>query len=361
MTKPATIFLTAVIFVILACGSTTSPPTLEPVSSPQGGAVVEASPASGQPVSPTESLETEQGVATEVTVSVTGLRVVYLRGGNLWSWSEAGGSSQLTDTGDMSSIRVSDDGQLLAFMRGNEVWTVRMDGTGARLIDTQTGSDGRLWFAPNNTLLAVSADDHIDVLDLNTSGKMAGVTYPVIPGGYAPEVMWMPDSSGFKTIIPTPTENGKAEMLYVFPDGTVASLAKFAMVSSPDSPYYFSPDGGYLIYTAKSSDGDETLYLMDSSGATRPYGEPGENIRAYGWFPGSKRFVFGQKGTSHLYVGQVDGSPVEVELALPENLRWVDASHYLAIHKGKLIWGDMNGTAMTIDSGVTEFDFLPVN
>jgi len=356
MKKTSTIFLMTLIFAVLACGSTAPRSTPEPVT------IVEKSHVPEQPTSPTESLETEQGLVTEAMVSVTGLRVVYIRGGNLWSWTEAGGALQLTNTGDMSTLRVSDDGQLLAYMRGKEVWTIRMDGTDARLVDTQMTAGGKLWLAPNNALLAISTSDHIDLLDLNGGNKAKATvaTYPVIPGGYVPEVVWMPDSSGFKTVIPAPTENGQAEMLYVFPDGTVASLAKFAMDSSPGSPYYFSPDGGYVIYTAKLSDGSETLHLMDSSGATRPYGEPGESIRAYGWFPDSTSFAFGWSGTSRLFLGQVDGSPVEVDLALPENIRWVDASRYLAIRNGELIWGDMNGAAMTIDSGVTEFDFLSV-
>jgi hypothetical protein len=312
-----------------------------------------------QPVSPTESLETEPGMVTDVTVSVPGLRVVYIREGNLWLWTEADGTSQLTDTGDMSTIRVSDDGQILAFMRGNEVWTVHMDGTDARLVDTQASENGKLWLAPNNTLLAVSASDHIDLLDLSAGGKNTVVTYSIIPHGYAPQVIWMPDSSGFKTIIPVASD--RAEMLYVFPDGTLASLAKFTMVSSPDNPYYFSPDGGYVIYTAKVDDGRESLHLMDSSGATRPYGESSESIRAYGWLPDSKSFAFGQTGTSRLFLGQVDGSPIAVDLALPEYIKWIDASSYLALRNGELIWGDMNGATMMIDSGVTEFDILPVN
>ena len=261
----------------------------------------------------------------------------------------------------MSIARVSDDGQLLAFMRGREVWTVRMDGTDARLLVTQPEAGGKLWFAPNASLLAISTSDHISVVDLNAGSETTVVTYPVIPDGYFPEVLWMPDSSGFKTIIPTPTESGQAEMLYVFPDGTVASLAKFAMVSSPDFPYYFSPDGGYVIYTAKLDDGRESLYLMDSSGATRPYGEPAASVRAYGWFSDSKSFAFGWKETPRLFLGEVDGSPVEIALTLPGNVRWVDASHYLAIRSGELIWGDVNGLVIVIDSSVTDFDFLPAN
>ena len=50
------------------------------------------------------------------------------------------------------------------------------------------------------------------------------------------------------------------------------------------------------------------------------------------------------------FLGDVDGPPVEIALTLPGNVRWVDASHYLAIRSGKLIWGDLNGATVTIDS-----------
>ena len=123
-------------------------------------------------------------------LSPVGLRVVYLREGNLWSWTEAGGSQQLTGTGDMSIARLSDDGQLLAFMRGREVWTVRMDGTDARLLITLEDEGATLWLAPNGTLLAVSTTNKIDVIDLTEGTSTTVVTYPPIPGDYYPEVAW---------------------------------------------------------------------------------------------------------------------------------------------------------------------------
>lgn len=355
MTKTFSFFLLILILTTLACSSTTPPPlgTLQPA--PEPGSDILTTPAS-----PAESPVVEMEPATGETVSLPGLRVVYLRGGNLWSWTEAGGTAQLTDTGDMSTIRVSDDGQLLAFVRGREVWTVRMDGADARLLLTLADASGKLWFAPNTALLAVSTSDHIDVIDLHTAGKTTVVTYPAIPDGYAPEVVWMPDSSGFKSVIPAPTENGQAQMLYVFPDGTVASLAKFAMVSPSESPSHFSPGGGYVIYVAKLGDGSQSLYLMDSSGTARPYGEPAASIRAYGWLPNSKSFAFGWKGSPRLFLGVVDGSPVEFALTLPETVRWVDGSHYLGINSGELIWGDLNGNEMVIDSAVTDFDIAPL-
>ena len=106
--------------VVVACGSTTptpagaQPPLPEPAtataspSAPQLGAAPVASPVSVEP-------ETEP---TQTVSEPSGLRVLYIREGDLWSWTEAGGKAQLTGTGDMSTARLSHDGQSLAFMRG---------------------------------------------------------------------------------------------------------------------------------------------------------------------------------------------------------------------------------------------------
>ena len=243
-------------------------------------------------------------------------------------------------------------------MRGREVWTVRLDGTDARLLTTQEAAGGKLWFAPDNVLLAVSTRDHIDVIDLNAGSKITVVTYPAIPGGYFPEVVWMPDSAGFKTVIPSLTEGGEAEMLYVFPDGTVASLAKFKMVVPADSPPYFSPDGGYVIYVAALEDGKRSLFLMDSSGATRPYGESAGSVRAYGWLQDSKRFLYRVGDPPDTFIGSVDGPPAYNETAFPETVRWVDNEYYLALQNGDLILGNLYAATMLIDSNVMDFDVI---
>jgi hypothetical protein len=208
-------------------------------------------------------------------------------------------------------------------------------------------------------LLAISASDHIDMVDLNTGEKNTVVTYPEIQAAYFPEIFWMPDSSGFKTIIPM--ASGQAEMLYVFPDGTVASLAKFTMISSPDVPYYFSPDGGFVIYTAKLDDGKESLHLMDSSGATRPYGEPANRVRAYGWLPDAKRFVYGVGEPQQTIIGIIGGPHASNETKFSGQVRWIENEHYLTVQNNNLILGNLQGKSVLIDSGVTEFDISLMN
>jgi len=307
---------------------------------------------------PEESLPTEPESGMPQTVSPQkGLRVVYIREGNLWSWTEASGKAQLTGNGDMSTARLSDDGQLLAFMRGREVWTVRMDGTDARLLVTQGDAGGALWFAPNGLLLAVSTRDHIDVIDLNTSFFNTVVTYPAISQGYYPEVVWSPDAFGFKTVIPPQTETEQGELLFVFTDGTLASLAKFALVSLTESLPFLSPDGGYVIYVAKMGDGKASLYLMDSSGATRPYGEPAESVRALSWMPDSKHFVYTLEVSARTFLGDVAGPPSEIVMESYQTIRWVEAEHFFAVQDGNLYLGDINGEKTLIDEGVSDFDF----
>ena len=161
MKKIVTIFSLVLILGILACGTATPLSTPEPAPEVAASSMPEANPISKASPVPQPGTESVQTIAPP-----SGLRVIYIRDGNLWSWTETGGSVQLTGTGDMSTARLSDDGQLLAFVRGREVWTVNMDGTGARLLNTLAGEGAALWFAPNKSSLAVSSKDRIDVIDL---------------------------------------------------------------------------------------------------------------------------------------------------------------------------------------------------
>jgi hypothetical protein len=259
----------------------------------------------------------------------------------------------------MSTARLSDDGQFLVFMRGREVWTVRMDGTDARLLSTLDNEGATLWLAPNGSLLAVSTSNKIDVINLTVGTSTTVVMYLAIPEDYFPEVAWSPDSSGFKTVIPPQTATGQAELLFVFTDGTVASLAKFAMVSLSESSPFISPDGGYIIYVAKLDGDKESLFLMDSSGATRPYGEPGLNIRAYGWLPDSKRFAYSEGNSQNSYLGSIAGPPMKLPVSFSSKVRWVDEEHYLALEQTDLVLGDIHGGSLLIDSGAQDYDFAP--
>ncbi len=354
MKKAILIFPLIFIFGTLACSSTTLPATPEPASATETVSVLAPAPGSA----PTENSAPGQETVPDGALSApSGLRVVYLRDGNLWSWTEPAGIVQLTDTGDISTLRLSNDGQSLAYMRGSEVWIVGIDGQNARLLATQKDTGGVLWFAPNGSLLAVSTQDHIDVINLQEGGSTTVTTYPGIQDGYAPEVVWAPDASGFKTVIPSQTRTGQAQFLFVFTNGTVANLAKFALVPLSESLPHLSPDGGYIIYAAKLNEGKESLYLMDSSGATKPYGEAASHVRALDWLPDSRHFAYTFEDSSRAFLGNVAGSPVEIALEGYQELRWVDEERFLGLQDDSLYLGDINGGKTLIDMQVSDFDF----
>ena len=348
------VFSLLVIFVMGACGSTLLPTTPEPA--PAKTTVAVPGPESTPPANPTIALVPTPDGPVAVPAD---LRIVYLRGGNLWSWAEAEDKKQLTDSGDISTVRLSNDGRMLAFLRGREVWVTHMDGTNAQMLATLDVEGADFWFAPGGSLLAVSAADHIEVIDLGQAISTTVVNYPPIPSEYYPQIVWSPDGLGFKTVIPPQRETGQAEFLFVFTSGTVASLAKFMMVPLTESLPIISPDGGYVIYVAKMSAGKEALYLMDSSGATRPYGEVAEHVHTFGWLPDSKHFIYGVEPSPRAFLGEIGGSPMEIQFSFVTKVRWIDMEHMLTLENGDLRLGDFDGGSLLIDSYVQEFDFVP--
>ncbi len=272
-------------------------------------------------------------------------------------WSETG-ARQLTLDGKVVAATLSKDGDWLAFVRGREVWLMRSDGSEKQMLATLPGEAGFPSFAPNGTLLAVSTSDHILVLDLNTGSATTVLTYPAIPN-FIPQVVWAIDSYGFKTILPVGAEGGSAQLHYVFPNGTLASLGSLDLAPLSESVPLISPDGGYVLYVARHGEDRRSLMLMDASGAVRPYGEPAARIRVGGWYPHSNRFVYVSEGAgdSALITGSVDGIPQAGAPFHPSLGRWVDAGRYLWLENGNLSLCDLGGGKWPIASQVQDYAF----
>jgi len=361
MQMPKVLFLIflAMIVATSACNGAAPTPSNTGTATPQlATAIAETTvpePAPSALQSPTVAATV---VATHPIPVPSGLQIVYLSEGNLWSWTEASGNVLLAGAGDMTAVRLFEDGQLLAFMRGREVWTIRMDGTDARPLVVEEEAGGALRFAPDGSLLAVSTADHIDVIDLTAGTTTTVVIYPAIPNGFYPEVVWSADGTGFKTVIPPASEKGQAEFLFVMIQGTKASLAKFSTVPLAENRAFISPDGGYVIYVATLSDGKESLYLMDSSGATKPFGEPATAVRALGWLPDSRHFSYTSEDQDRMLIGAVTGdSFVKTNAFGFENISWLGAERFLGVQDNILYLGDINGEKGAIAEKVTDFDF----
>lgn len=289
--------------------------------------------------------------------SAAGLSVAYLSVGNLWMW-EASGARQMTFDGRVVAATLTKDGGQLAFIRGGEVWMMHADGSNERMLSMLPGGGGGLFFAPNGLLLAVSMPDHIEVIDVNTGISTNVLAYPSVPG-FIPQIVWAMDSYGFKTIIPTSVEGGPAQLHYVFPDGTVANLGSLDLAPLNESLPLLSPDSGYVIYTGKLGGDQRSLYLMDSSGATRPYGEAAARVCALGWQPDSKHFVYFSEGlqAGDYFTGSVDGQPLAGAPFDPFLGRWVDAQRYFLLENGDLYLCDLGGGRLFLAETVDNYSF----
>lgn len=136
--------LLALLISTLACGMVAvgieTPEAIVSTSSPNTDGSEHPSETQQSPTLPDPSLsptaESDSQTPTPQE-SATGLRVVYIKDGNVWSWSESGSSKALTSSGKAVSARISSDGKIVAFVRQiddfhDELWAVNSDASGER-------------------------------------------------------------------------------------------------------------------------------------------------------------------------------------------------------------------------------------
>jgi hypothetical protein len=222
------------------------------------------------------------------------------------------------------------------------------------------GQGGRLTFSPDGKTLVISSYTSIDILDLASGGRVNAVTYPSIANyetGYLPQVVWSPDSSGFKTVIPPAADNGvnlgPAQFLYIFPTGTVARLASFDLVPLYHTLPAISPDGAYVIFAVQAGPGEAGLHLMDSSGAARMYSEASTSVRVYGWAPDSKHFLYALDNPPRVFLGSVDAAGVPFPASNPDSVEWIDAQRYIVVEADSLVLNELGGPSLVIDNPVS--------
>lgn len=412
--------------LVSACGASPLPaaPLPEAVATQPGVQPEAPPPPAGEITLPPPAAE---GPAP-ADISIPGLRCAYLKSGDVWLWSDGAAARQLTAGGGVSALQPSPDGARVAFERGGELWVVDVDGAGEGVLVPRAyleargaaqgapvilqafgwfpgrqalyfstardaggytlpnqdlhlvepgsagpapwmepGAGGRPAFAPDGNLLAVASREWIDVLDLAAGTRTRPLSFPALANfdtGYLPQVVWMPDSSGFKTVVPPSAAGGAnpgpAEFLFIFPGGAVGRLASFELLPLDRAQPLLSPDGAYLLYAAESAPGDAALYLMDSSGAARAYSQPAAGVSILGWAPDSKRFAYALGTERAAYLGAVDGAPQALPPPAVSALAWLEGASFLALQDGSLWYYESPGAAgVALDSAVTQFALLP--
>jgi putative hemolysin len=354
-------------------------------------------------------------------VKPTVLRVAYFGGGHVMLWTEGQGSRQLTDNTSTEVIRISDDGQVIAYMGYSldgiyGIWSVNADGTNHRLLvgkDYAPNLPPAQWpqsfnFAPASHTLYFMTDQY-DLQRVNADGGSPELVLGAGKGGYfnfspdgqwltifhprelvlahpdgsaartvyewgpevgvstlGPEIVWAPDSAGFRTIELTGQEGDPdSTTVWYFPvDGDPVKEMSFS------GPYggSLSPDGRTVVYlNYRNVPIDVHIVTMD--GQDSIYGSySGVNTGFMGWAPDSKHFLLNlSKEDPRLevpYLCAAGEQPIKLTDTDDANaVVWVDAERVLFDRRGMSLHLQRVGApSILVDANASStFDYAFVN
>ncbi len=178
------------------------------------------------------------------------LRVAYARLGDIWLWSEAGGSNRLTYSGGAFDPRISSDGAVVAFRRGEELWAVNSDGSNERvlvgasylatLVPPDYGTGVLHWFAwqPSTHVVYFGASAQgeaytVPVLDLHRVDADASAPPSLLlPAGAGGWGYFSPDGRYLALSQP------EAIVLFDTLNGSINSLLSFEFVMTYSEWFY---------------------------------------------------------------------------------------------------------------------------
>lgn len=245
----------------------------------------------------------------------------------------------------------------------------------ALLDDTQGG--GQFVFSPDGKKIALPRNDKINVVNADGSGLKTVFTFPQVMTysefNYIPEIVWLPDGSGFKTVIPAPDQranpSARTHLMFISADGKiVARLAEFTASPAFLNRPFISPDGSKVVYT-KTQGANLELHIIDASTADKTYfSHAADTFGVLGWSPDSAHVVYWADDRSALWLGPQQGEAIALsDVPNVEEIIWVDAQHYFFVaHVYELRFRKLGQPSVLIDDGFDSsyesfFDFIAVD
>ncbi|MDH5507288.1 MAG: hypothetical protein OEZ02_08715 [Anaerolineae bacterium] len=349
--------------------------------------------------------EAGEGIPEQAAAAAE-LHVVYEDGGNLWLWTEAGGSVQLNAPGDATNLDLSDDGQVIAYIRSfgmgdYELWAMNNDGSHDRrllsaeqeaALSTQTDPSnpsrvGQRTWIPGTHKLAFSTHVNNEASGYQENGDLyvlnadTAVLHTVFAPGEAGEAfVFSPDGS--KVALVTTTEIWVANA-----DGTDKWLVFSYDAPVPDGPNSFlaqplwAPNSNYLVAAVPSADpaaedGSTTIWHipLDGSGA-EALSHFTVNFLSHfigGFFPGPIWFMYEEVFSISADLTQVAYVQRRGDRACELRIANIDGSEDTRIHQGEScpkFWGWSPDSGHYIFSssdfpelqvGETGYGFLPI-
>jgi hypothetical protein len=241
-------------------------------------------------------------------------------------------------------------------------------GTDAVATIETAGSGGVPYFSPEGTVVALIQPDKIIFLEVTGAFWNIALTFPNVltysEWGYVPEVVWLPDSSGVRVVIPAsdplgdPTEVTTVWNVPV--SGSATVLDTFVAAPAFASAPVISPDGSIVLYLMESGS-NSNLQVRYVGGAETGYtsAETG-HIGIVNISPDSTRFVYWLPQLSNTYIGAVGEIASSVSDISPNAtaVHWVDNNRLIFIGDGgDLRYRSVDGVSSLIDAGVTEYSF----
>jgi hypothetical protein len=323
-------------------------------------------------------------------ISEDGQVIAFIRDNNLWAMDGRGENQRmLVSAADLASLSRSTAGmyylprQFDFARRSHDVYfniatmmkdttdpefnlaKVSADSPGVRALlnDSQGGED--FVFSPDGTKIALPRSNKINVVNADGTGLKTIFSFQPIKmkdaAFYIPEIVWLSDGSGFKTVLPGPDSAAPARFMFISSDGAiVAKLAEFNASPFFVGHPFISPDGSRVLYTKMHGTGLE-LHVIDAGTADKTYfSHAADAFKIFGWAPDSRNFLCEMDGATWL-VSQA-GSLTELsDVSDVEKLVWVDAQHFLFIaHDSSLRYRSLSQPGVVLDDGLDDgtFDFV---
>lgn len=242
---------------------------------------------------------------------------------------------------------------------------VSADSPGVRVLLSDSQGGGDFVFSPDGTKIALPRTNKINVVNADGTGLKTVFSFQPIKmkdaSFYIPEVVWLPNGSGFKTVLPGPDLGALTRFMFISSDGAnVAKLAEFNASSVSGNHPFISPDGSRVLYT-KAQGNDLEVHVIDAGTADKTYfSHAADTFRIFGWAPDLRSFLCGMDDLTWL-VSQ-DGTVTNLlDVSDAGNLVWVDAQRFLFVaHNSSLRFRRLSQPSVVLDDGLDDgtFDFV---
>ncbi len=223
-------------------------------------------------------------------------------------------------------------------------------------------------FSPDGTKIALTRSDKINLVNADGSGLKTVFTFPLVmmysEVSYTPQVVWLPDASGFKTVIPASDALGNpaapTRFMFVPADGSqAAQLAEFVAAPAFADRPYISPDGAKVLY-AKPQGANLELHVIDASTADQMvFWYAADKFGILGWAPDSVHFIYWIDDTRRTWLGSLGAQGIPLsDVSFASNVTWLDAKRYLFMNETELRIRTLGQPSILIEAGVGDgFDF----